>query len=38
MSIDNRREVIAKVLNPNTGIPYYTTTSKVATIDFISLS
>ncbi|EFW21973.1 conserved hypothetical protein [Coccidioides posadasii str. Silveira] len=32
--MDNGKEVIAKIPNPNAGIPYYTTASEVATMDF----
>lgn len=38
MSMDDGREVLAKVPNPNAGIPHYTTASEVATMDFVSLS
>ena len=38
MSMDDGREVIAKVPNPNAGVPHYTTASEVATMDFVSLS
>ncbi|GLB19183.1 hypothetical protein AtubIFM61612_009088 [Aspergillus tubingensis] len=34
MLMDNGREVVAKVPNPNAGIPYLTTASEVATMDF----
>ncbi|PLN85569.1 kinase-like domain-containing protein, partial [Aspergillus taichungensis] len=34
MSMDNGREVIAKVPNPNAGAPHFTTASEVATMDF----
>ncbi|RAH53223.1 phosphotransferase enzyme family protein [Aspergillus piperis CBS 112811] len=34
MSMDNGREVVAKVPNPNAGIPHLTTASEVATMDF----
>ncbi|KGO77833.1 Aminoglycoside phosphotransferase [Penicillium italicum] len=34
MSMDDGREVIAKVPNPNAGVPHFTTASEVATIDF----
>ncbi|KAJ5477435.1 phosphotransferase enzyme family protein [Penicillium diatomitis] len=34
MSMDDGREVIAKVPNPNAGVPHYTTASEVATMDF----
>lgn len=31
------REVIAKVPNPNSGFPFYTIASEVATMEFVSL-
>ncbi|KAJ9357086.1 hypothetical protein DTO027B9_3225 [Paecilomyces variotii] len=34
MSMDNGREVVAKVPNPNAGAPHFTTASEVATMDF----
>ncbi|RMZ85206.1 hypothetical protein DV738_g409, partial [Chaetothyriales sp. CBS 135597] len=34
MSMDDGREVVAKVPNPNAGIPHFTTASEVATMDF----
>ncbi|KAJ5708665.1 phosphotransferase enzyme family protein [Penicillium malachiteum] len=34
MSMDNGQEVIAKVPNPNAGVPYFTTASEFATMDF----
>ncbi|KNG89207.1 hypothetical protein ANOM_002539 [Aspergillus nomiae NRRL 13137] len=34
MSMDNGREVIAKVPNPTAGVPHFTTASEVATMDF----
>ncbi|KAJ0417769.1 kinase-like domain-containing protein [Aspergillus carlsbadensis] len=34
MTMDDGRELIAKVPNPNAGIPHYTTASEVATMDF----
>ncbi|CAG8239215.1 unnamed protein product [Penicillium salamii] len=34
MSMDNGRELVAKVPNPNAGIPHFTTASEVATMDF----
>ncbi|KAK2799194.1 hypothetical protein FQN51_007023 [Onygenales sp. PD_10] len=34
LTMDNGKEVIAKIPNPNAGIPYYTTASEVATMDF----
>lgn len=36
MSMDDGQEVIAKVPNPNAGVPHFTTASKVATMDFVS--
>lgn len=36
MSMDDGREVIAKVPNPNAGVPHFTTASEVATMDFVS--
>lgn len=38
MTMENGREVIAKMPNPNAGIPHYTTASEVATMDLVSLS
>ncbi|KAI2820119.1 hypothetical protein CBS63078_3396 [Aspergillus niger] len=35
MSMDNGREVVAKVPNPNSGIPHLTTASEVATMNFV---
>jgi hypothetical protein len=35
MMTDDGREVIAKVPNPNAGIPHLTTASEVATMDFV---
>jgi hypothetical protein len=37
MSMDNGREVVAKVPNPNAGIPHFTTASEVATMNFVCL-
>ncbi|KAF2683513.1 hypothetical protein K458DRAFT_478381 [Lentithecium fluviatile CBS 122367] len=37
MTIENGREVVAMVSNPNTGIPYFTTASEIATMDFLLL-
>ncbi|KAF1960787.1 phosphotransferase enzyme family protein [Byssothecium circinans] len=34
MSMDDGREVVAKVPNPNAGVPHFTTASEVATMDF----
>lgn len=38
MTMDNGREVVAKVPNPNAGLPHFTTASEVATMDFVRLS
>lgn len=38
MSMDNGREVVVKVPNPNASVPHFTTASEVATIDFVSSS
>ncbi|KAL3258109.1 hypothetical protein ABHI18_006315 [Aspergillus niger] len=35
MSMDNGREVVAKVPNPNSGIPHPTTAREVATMNFV---
>ena len=35
MSMDDGQEVIAKVPNPNAGVPHFTTASEVATLDFV---
>lgn len=35
LTMDDGREVIGKVPNPNAGIPHYTTASEVATMDFV---
>lgn len=29
------REVVVQILNPNAGIPYFFTASKIATVDFV---
>ncbi|OOQ91447.1 phosphotransferase enzyme family protein [Penicillium brasilianum] len=34
MSMDDGQEVVAKVPNPNAGVPHFTTASEVATMDF----
>lgn len=34
-TLDNDKQVIGKVPNPNAGIPHYTTASEVATLDFV---
>jgi len=36
-TMDDGRQVIGKVPNPNAGIPHYTTASEVATMDFVGL-
>lgn len=38
MSMEDGRENIAKVPNPNAGIPHFTMASEVATMDFVSSS
>lgn len=38
MTMDDGREVVAKVPNPNAGVPHFTTASEVATMDFVSSS
>lgn len=38
MTMDDGREVVAKVPNPNAGIPHFTTASEVATMDFVRSS
>ena len=38
MSMEDGREVVAKVPNPNAGIPHFTTASEVPTMDFVSSS
>jgi hypothetical protein len=35
MCMDNGQEVVAKVPNPNAGIPHFTTASEVATMNFV---
>lgn len=37
MAMDNGREVVAKVPNPNAGAPHFTTASEVAIMDFVGL-
>jgi hypothetical protein len=36
MTMENGQEVVAKVPNPNSGVPHFTTASEVATMDFVS--
>ncbi|RJE24525.1 Phosphotransferase enzyme family [Aspergillus sclerotialis] len=38
ITLSDDREVIAKVPNPNAGLPFYTTASEVATMEFVGLS
>jgi hypothetical protein len=35
LTIDDGSRVVAKVPNPNAGLPHFTTTSEVATMDFV---
>jgi hypothetical protein len=35
--MDDGRQVVAKIPNPNAGRPHFTTASEVATMDFVSL-
>jgi hypothetical protein len=35
LTMDNGSQVVAKVPNPNAGIPHFTTASEVATMDFV---
>lgn len=37
-SMEDGQEVVAKVPNPNAGIPHFTAASEVATMNFGSLS
>lgn len=37
MCMDNGQEVVAKVPNPNAGVPHFTTASEVATMNFVRL-
>lgn len=36
LSMEDGREVVDKVPNPNAGIPHFTTANEVATMDFVS--
>lgn len=38
MSMEDGQEVVAKVPNPNAGVPHFTTASEVATMDFVRSS
>ncbi|EPE24799.1 Protein kinase-like (PK-like) [Glarea lozoyensis ATCC 20868] len=35
LTMDDGNEVVAKIPNPNAGLPHYTTASEVATMDFV---
>jgi hypothetical protein len=35
LTMDNGSQVVAKIPNPNAGIPHFTTASEVATMDFV---
>lgn len=35
MTMDDRQQIVAKIPNPNAGLPHYTTASEVATMDFV---
>lgn len=35
LTMDNGSQVVAKVPNPNAGMPHFTTASEVATMDFV---
>lgn len=37
LTMDNGAQVVAKVPNPNAGVPHFTTASEVATMDFVRL-
>lgn len=37
MTMEDGREVVVKVPNPNAGLPHFTTASEVATMDFVGL-
>ena len=36
LTMNNGSRVVAKVPNPNAGLPHFTTASEVATMDFVS--
>lgn len=38
MTMVDGQEIVAKVPNPNAGVPHFTTASEVATMDFVSSS
>ena len=35
LTMDNGIQVVAKIPNPNAGLPHFTTASEVATMDFV---
>jgi hypothetical protein len=35
LTMEDGREVVAKIPNPNAGMPHFTTASEVATMDFV---
>ena len=37
LTMDDKEQVVAKVPNPNAGLPHFTTASEVATIDLVVL-
>lgn len=37
LTMENGHQRVAKVPNPNAGLPFYTTASEVATVEFVSL-
>jgi len=37
LTMDNGVQVVAKIPNPNAGLPHFTTASEVATMDFVGL-
>ena len=37
LTMDDGTQVVAKVPNPNAGLPHFTTASEVATMDFVSV-
>jgi len=38
LTMNNGSQVVAKVPNPNAGVPHFTTASEVATMDFVYIS
>lgn len=37
MTMDDGKQVVAKVPNPNAGLPHFTIASEVATMEFVCL-